>query len=168
VLSSFHDDLLKGSQIKDLIRVLLQKSGYFVSPYGYESTLSEIRNRLSIKGTKNSRAVRRIRSSPDLLVYDEEKKDLMLVEVKMRSAPSETSIRYMEGIADYQEFWDDSILVLVIPCGDVIYAQRVSELQLKQQYNALADFEKFENIFHKAKTDDISHFGAKALEIMGK
>lgn len=167
-MSSFHDDLLKGAQIKDLIKILLQKSGYSVSPYGYESTFSEVRNKLGVKGTKNSRTVRRIRSSPDLLVYDEERKDLMLVEVKMRSAPKETSIKYMKRVADYKEFWDDSILVVIVPCGNVMYAQRVSELEVKQTYNAITDFEKFEEVFRKVKAEDLSHFISKALKIMEK
>jgi len=50
-LSSFHDDLLEGASTKDLIKVLLQKSGYSVTPYGYESTLSEIKNKLGARGT---------------------------------------------------------------------------------------------------------------------
>jgi len=167
-LSSFHDDLLKGSQIKDLIKVLLQKSGYSVFPYGYESTFSEIRNKLSEKGTKNSRTVRRIRSSPDLLVYDKEKKDLMLVEVKMRGAPKVTSIKFLKRITDYKEFWSDSVLVIIVPCGDIMYAQRVSELEVKQTYNALADFDKFGEIFTRVKAEDISHYKEKALQIMEK
>jgi len=168
LLSSFHDDLLKGSQIKDLIKVLLQKSGYSVFPYGYESTLSEIRNKLAEKDTKNSRTVRRIRSSPDLLVHDQKKKDLMLVEVKMRSAPRETSIRYLKRIADYKEFWNDSILVVLVPCGDVMYAQKISELEVKQTYNAISDFERFEDVFTRVKTEDISHYRESALKIMEK
>lgn len=167
-MSSFHDDLLKGSQIKDLVKVLLQKSGYSVFPYGYESTLSEIRNKLAAKGTRNSKTVRRIRSSPDLLVYDKERKDLMLVEVKMRSAPKETSIRYLKRIADYKEFWEDSILVIVVPCGDSMYAQKVGELEVKQTYNATTDFSRFEEVFPKVKAEDLSHFKEKALQIIGR
>jgi len=168
MLSKFHDDLLKGSQIKDLIKVLLQKSGYSVFPYGYESTLSEIRNKLAEKDTKNSRTVRRIRSSPDLLIYDQQKKDLMLVEVKMRSAPRETSITYLKRISDYKEFWNDSILVVLVPCGDVMYAQKISELEVKQTYNAISDFERFEDVFTRVKTEDISHYRENALKIMKK
>lgn len=168
MLSRFHDDLLKGSQIKDLIKVLLQKSGYSVFPYGYESTLSEIRNKLAEKDTKNSRTVRRIRSSPDLLIYDQQKKDLMLVEVKMRSAPRETSIKYLKRISDYKEFWNDSILVVLVPCGDVMYAQKISELEVKQTYNAISDFERFEDVFTRVKTEDISHYRENALKIMEK
>jgi hypothetical protein len=167
-LSKFHDDLLRGSQIKDLIKVLLQKSGYSVFPYGYESTFSEIRSKLAEKGTKNSRTVRRIRSSPDLLVYDQKKKDLMLVEVKMRGAPRETSIKYLKRIIDYKEFWNDSILVVTVPCGDVMYAQRISELEVKPTYNAITDFEKIEEVLTKVKVEGISHYREKALQIMEK
>jgi hypothetical protein len=168
VLSSFHDDLLKGSQIKDLIKVLLQKSGYSVFPYGYESTLSEVRNKLAEKGTKNSRTVRRIRSSPDLLVFDKERKNLMLVEVKMRRAPRETSIKFLKRVADYKEFWNDTILVIIVPCGDVMYAQEVSELEVKGTYNATTDFEKFQDVFTRVKSEDISHYVDKALQIIGE
>ena len=46
---------------------MLEKSGYLVLPYGYESTLSGLKRRLKKRGTKKSRTVRRIRYSPDLL-----------------------------------------------------------------------------------------------------
>jgi len=169
ILNGFYDNVLEGNQAKELIKVLLEKSGYLVLPYGYENTLSGLISKLGVRDTKKSRTVRRIKSSPDLLVYDEKKKDLMLVEVKMRKAPEETRI-FLEPqrIVNYKEFWNDSILVIVIPCGDEFYAQRVCELEIKEEYNALLDFEKFQNIFTEVKDDDISHFKAKALQIMRK
>ena len=69
----FIDALLKGNIFKDIVKLLLEKSGYAVYPYGYESTFSTIKASLT-KGTKNSRTVRRIRSSPDLLVFDEQRR----------------------------------------------------------------------------------------------
>lgn len=168
-MSGFFDNVLEGNQIKELVRVLLEKSGYLVLPYGYENTLSGLISKLGVRDTKKSRTVRRIKSSPDLLVYDENRKDLMLVEVKMRKAPEETKILlYSHRIANYKEFWNDSILVIVIPCGDVFYAQRVGELEVKEEYNALLDFEKFQSIFTEVKDEDISHFKIKALQIMRK
>jgi len=166
-LSKFYHDMLKGNQIKELIKVLLEQSGYLVLPYGYESTLSDMKKKLRDKGARNSRTVRRIRTSPDLLVYDEEKKDAMLVEIKMRGAPEETNVTYLRT-ANYKEFWNDSILILVVPSGNVFYAQKVSELEIKQIYNARTDFEKFEDIFTRVKAEDVSHFKAKALQIIGK
>jgi len=168
-LSEFYDNVLAGNQIKEVVKVLLEKSGYLVLPYGYESTLSGLRRRLGEKGTKKSRTVRRIRASPDLLVYDEQRKDLMLVEVKMRKAYKETKILlYARMMANYKEFWNDSIITVVVPCGNILYAQNVSELEIKEEYNAELDFERFENIFKRVKTEDISHFKTEALRIMKK
>jgi hypothetical protein len=168
-LSKFHDDLIEGGAIKELIKVLLEKSGYTVYPYGYESTFSDVRRKLTEKETKNSRTVRRIRSSPDFLVYDEIKKDLMLVEVKMRRAPKENKILiYGEKIAGYKEFWNDSILVIVVPCSKVFYAQGVSELEVRQEYDATTDFQRLEDIFTRVKEEDVVHFREKALKSLEK
>lgn len=166
-MSKFYDDVLMGSQVKELVKVLLEKSGYSVFPYGYESSLSDIKNKLRAKGTKNSRTVRMIRSTPDLLVYDKERKDIMFVEVKMRSAPKASRIKYLK-IGWYQEFWKDSILIIVIPCGKVFYTQKILELENKQSYDATTDFKEINEIFTKVQIEDISHFKAKALKIMKK
>ena len=64
----FYDRVLAGNQIKEVVKILLEKSGYSVLPYGYESTLSGLISKLGVKYTKKSRTVRRIKSSPDLLV----------------------------------------------------------------------------------------------------
>lgn len=53
MLSKFYDDMFKGNQIKELVKVLLEKSGYLVFPYGYESTLSDVKKKLNVKGAKN-------------------------------------------------------------------------------------------------------------------
>jgi hypothetical protein len=163
----FYDNVLEGNQIKEVVKVLLEKSGYLVLPYGYESMLSGLRRRLSEKGTKKSRTVRRIRASPDLLVYDDKRKDLMLVEVKMRKAKKETKILiYAKLTSNYKEFWNDSILVVVVPCGNIFYAQGLGELEVKEEYDATLDFEKFEDVFARVKKEDVSHFKTKALQIM--
>jgi len=166
-LNKFYDDMFKGNQVKELIKVLLEKSGYLVLPYGYESTLSDTKKKLRDKGAKNSRTARRIRTSPDLLVYDGNRKDVMLVEVKMRRTPKKTSIKYLR-ITNYKEFWNDSILIVVIPKGNVFYAQKIDELEIKEEYDANTDFEKIEDVFTRIQAQDISHFKDQALRIMGK
>jgi len=161
--SSFYDDMLKGNVYKEIVKVMLQKSGYTVYPYGYESTLSDVKSKLT-KNTRNSRTVRRIRSSPDLLVYDEQKNDLILVEVKMRAyLPPRIKPRLIEN---YKEFWNDSILVLVVPEGNVFYAQKISELETRQVYYRLEDFEEFQGVFTRVQTEDISHYKDVALQNM--
>lgn len=163
--SKFYDDMLKGNIYKDMVKLLLEKSGYTVYPYGYESTFSHVKSRLT-RNTRNSRTVRRIRSSPDLLIYDEQRNDLMLVEVKMRTkVPPRIKPRQIEN---YKEFWNDSILVVAVPKGNVFYAQKISELETRQEYYRIADFEKFQDIFERVSTEDFSHFKDKALQNMEK
>ena len=162
----FYDDMFKGGTTKELVKVLLEKSGYDVYLYGYERTLTELKNKLRARCTKKSRTVRRIRSSPDFLVYDEKRKDLMLVEVKMRKAPIETKVLIdAPKVAIYKEFWNDTILVVVIPCGNVLYAQKVNELETKGMYNATTDFEKFEDVFTRVTAEDLLHYRTKAKEL---
>jgi hypothetical protein len=163
--STFYDDMLKGNAYKDIVKVMLQKSGYVVYSYGYESTFSDVKSKLT-KDTRNSKTVRRIRSSPDLLVYDEQKNDLMLVEVKMRAySPPRIKSRLIEN---YKEFWNDSILVVVVPEGNVFYAQKIGELETRPDYYRIADFEKFQDIFTRVRDEDISHFKETALQNMKK
>lgn len=169
VLNAFYDRVLRGNLTKELVKVLLEKAGYHVVPYGYESTLSDVKKRLAVEGTKKSKTVRKLRSSPDLLVYDERVKDVMFAEVKMRNIQDETEVRmYEEKIAPYREFWDECILILVVPCGNVFYAQKVSELEKKKVYDMSEDFRKIEDIFTRVSAEDVLHFREIALQIMRK
>ena len=155
--------MLKGNAYKDMIKVMLQKSGYVVYPYGYESTFSDVKSKLT-KESRNSKTVRRIRASPDLLVYDDQKNDLMLVEVKMRgNCPPAIRPRMIRNI---KEFWNDSILALVVPDGNVFYAQKISDLETKPVYYRLSDFEKFQDIFTRVRDEDFSHYKDMALQNM--
>ncbi|MGD0071693.1 MAG: hypothetical protein ABSB71_09070 [Candidatus Bathyarchaeia archaeon] len=159
----FYDDMLKGNTYKNLITVMLQKSGYTVYPYGYESNFSDVKSKFT-KESRNFKTVRRIRSSPDLLVYDDQKNDLMLVEVKMRgNAPPKIKPNLIKNI---KEFWNDSILVVVVPEGNVFYAQRISELEIEQVYYQLSNFEKFQDIFTRVSEQDILHYKDIALQNM--
>lgn len=163
--NEFYDSVLKGNVYKDMVKLLLEKSGYTVYPYGYESTFSNVKSKLP-KYAKNSRTVRRIRSSPDLLVHDEQKNDLMLIEVKMRTRiPPKVKPRQIEN---YKEFWNDSILVLVVPEGNAFYAQKISELETRETYYRLEDFEEFQDIFTRVKTEDILHYKEQVLQNVTK
>jgi Holliday junction resolvase len=171
VLRKYYDNLLDGNQVKDLVKVLLENAGYKVYPYGYESTFSDIKNKLREKGSGDSKTAHRIRCSPDLLVYDGKTKDVMLVEVKMRRQRNEKYVSIYKGaklkrIANYIEFWNDSILILVIPLGNVFYAQKMSELTPKDWYDITTDFEKIEDVFTRIEAKDMRYFQARAYRIM--
>jgi hypothetical protein len=167
--SKYHDDLFEGATIKELVKIMLEKSGYIVYLYGYEGPLADVKKKIADKETKNSSTVRRIKSCPDLLVYNGTEKDLFLVEVKMRRAPKETRVLIYKKLIDrYKEFWNDSILVVVVPCGKVFYAQRMSEMKPKEEYNAATEFLRIEEIFYRINEKDLAHFREKALWIMEK
>lgn len=84
-MSKIDYDFLKGGIIKEVVKSLLQRSGYEVYPYGYETTFSVLKNKLAEEGVRTSPSVRRMKSTPDLVVFDKKRKNLMFVEVKMRT-----------------------------------------------------------------------------------
>jgi hypothetical protein len=170
-LKDFFEGMHEGNVITDLIRGLLQKSGYSVYLNGYEERFSEIKEYLNDNTVRNSRTVRMIRSSPDLIVYDKRKRDVMLVEVKMRRASNECAVLLhddLEKIACYKEFWNDAILVITIPSGQVFYAQKFNELEIKRKYNAETDFHRFEDFFVDVNKDDLAECKEKAKQAMIK
>lgn len=137
-MSKIDYDFLKGGIIKEVVKSLLQRYGYEVYPYGYETTFSVLKKRLREEGVRTSPSVRRMKSTPDLAVFDQKRKNLMFVEVKMRtSLPVAINSNVIQG---YKDFWNDCILVLVVPDENVFYAQRISDLQTKEKYDPVIDF----------------------------
>lgn len=80
--------------------------------------------------------------------------------------------RYTKKISSNEskiiEFWNDSILILVVPSSNVFYAQKMGELEPKDQYNVTTDFERIEEIFARIEAKNIGYFQAKVYRIMEK
>jgi hypothetical protein len=163
------DNYLKGALGRDIVRSLLESSGYTVCSYGYEETLLDAKSKYTYK-KYSSMTGRRLTHSPDLLVYDD-KDVMMLVEVKTRGKPKraragEVWIRSNE-LASLKNFWSDSILAVVVQEGDVFYAQRMSELEiLPSGKYPLTAFQKFQDIFTRITSETISHYKDIALQIL--
>jgi Holliday junction resolvase len=160
------DNFLKGSLGIEIVKAMLEKSGYTVCHYGYEYTMLDALSKRTFKKSSSTTG-RRIRSSPDLLVYDD-KEVIMLVEVKTRTTSRWTrsgKVRInSDELEHLKDFWNDSILAIVIPEG--IYAQRISELEIQQDgYQRLSDFKEFKDVFNRVKSEDISHYEEIATEI---
>lgn len=118
-----------GNFAKELVKGLLEESGYRVFPYGYESFLSDIKYELHRKKLAQTDSVKRLRSHPDLVVYDDRINEVTFVEVKFRNIDSLDSIGLnARSILWYQRYWNDSVLVVVVPIGEFFYAQDVSKL----------------------------------------
>jgi Holliday junction resolvase len=156
------DNYLKGYFGKDLVKSMLERSGYTVCHYGYEDTLLDVMSKRTSK-TSNSNTGRRIRKSPDLLVYDDQ--NIMLAEIKTRLKlppminPSEIEI--------LKEFWNDAILVVIVPDENIFYAQKIAELETpKGYYLSLSDFKKLQDIFKRVSDEHISHYKGITLPIL--
>jgi hypothetical protein len=139
----FHDDLMFGYFFKDIVVLLLDKCGYEVYPYGYESFFPNLKSKLSNISQPESDSAERIRSTPDLLVINPNGQNVDLVEVKARTASGIWDIHEIER---YRKFWPESILVIVNPSGNYFYAQHISKLDVKSFY-VPQDFRPFEEIF---------------------
>ena len=93
----------------------------------------------------------------------------MLAEVKMRTPQTEKKVWIGEHLmAMYQQFWDDSILVVVIPKGENFYAQEIKNLTPKRDYDLTEEFQKFEEIFNRVKEIDLIHFKRKAIQTISE
>ena len=161
-LTDFHDLLLKGNIFKEIVKTLFEKSGYLVISYGYENQLSSIKSELS--KTNNSLTALKIRSSPDLLIYDSQNREVKLVEVKMCSY--ETPRLSRNQFEAYRKFWEDAILLFVVPFKNVFYAQEIYNLGFKAQYDPLTDFRKVQEIFPRLKDEDLKNYGTIACNLI--
>lgn len=169
-IPDFYDNLLDGYYFKEIVRTVLDISGYMVFPYGFESAFSYIKIQLHKGDTRDTPVARTIRSSPDLLVYDQDEKDIKLVEVKSRNWDVETDVT-IQKIGWYKKYWKGSILTVIIPHSHWFYAQYVDKLKAKgpyKGYNLNDEFEKFESIFPKVHTDTLYRFKATIAEKMGR
>ncbi len=169
-MSAIDYDFLKGGIAKEVVKSLLQRYGYEVYPYGYETTLSVLKNKLAEKDVRTSPSIRRMKSAPDMVVFDKKRKDLIFVEVKMRTRLP--AIIKSHVIQRYKDFWNDCVLVLVVPDGNVFYAQRVSDLRTKEEYPAtdfteirefFPDIDEYELLNYRNETRDLL-FGLKRMK----
>lgn len=153
----FYNESLKGNLMKEIVCSMLKEAGYQVFPYGYEMTFTGLTEKLRYIPKERSETVRRIRASPDLLVYRPKKTvgngysevdDLMLVEVKMRSTHKNEKIRIdSELIKDYKQYWRDSILVVVVPDFEIFYAQQMQKLSETRNTHLIGEFKRIQYVF---------------------
>lgn len=168
-IPDFYDKLLDGYFFKEIVRTILDISGYMVFPYGFESAFSYIKIQLHKGEIKDSLTAKKIRSSPDLLVYDESKKEINLVEVKSRNWDCETDVD-IEKLNWFKKYWEGSILAVIIPHGHWFYAQYIDDLEVKEHkgYNLKDEFKIFEDIFTRVQTDTLYRFKTNVAEKMGR
>ncbi len=163
-MDSFSYKLFKGNVFKELVKTLFEDFGYKTAPYGYENQFSTmIKTELS---QNNSETARRIRSSPDLVVYDQDTKDINLVEVKM-SANEYITINKIE---DYREFWDDAIMVAIINDEkDLFYAEKIRDIRTlshRKYHTSKDDFRRIQDLFPKIKSEGLDLYRKLAVKML--
>ena len=81
---------------------------------------------------------------PDLLVINNNKDMVNLVEAKFTGFLNTTSyIQSKTRIDSYNKYWNDSIIVVIVPAGEYVYAQHISKLKMPRKF-----YKKFENFVY--------------------
>lgn len=132
----FYRNSLRGFNAKVLLEHLFKEAGYETYPFGYESLFSRITAGIHRDGEQTD-TLKRIRSMPDLLVVNNKKKRVHLVEAKFTGFTK--VFKYVQSKAKidrYHKYWNDSIIVVIVPAKEYIYAQYISKLKLpRKPYN---------------------------------
>ena len=129
--TEFKLNLLKGRLAQAIIETIFQEFGYEVYPYGYESYLTNIINSMR-KGNANI-PIRKLRATPDLIVYDKELNEGYFLEVKATNTPDETKFWISKSkLQNYRTYWPEAILVIYcIPSANV-YCRQVMDIPIEQ------------------------------------
>jgi hypothetical protein len=143
----FTRDLLVGGFFKNLAATILYNAGYEVYPFGYESFLAGLKRPLYELNLSNTTTAERIRSTPDLVVLDREKKLLFIIEVKFRGRLWDNQYADIY-VNSYKKYWSESVLLLICPRAKFFYAQYVKNLNRSDnKFPVAEDFLPIEDIF---------------------
>jgi hypothetical protein len=161
----FRSNLIKGQIAKELVKGLLEHSGYHVYAFGYESSISQLRYDVLNKGrVPNTESNKRIRSMPDLIVHDKEEHKTSFVEVKFSTTHSPEHVRLStKGLSWTKTYWNDCILVVVIPAAHNFYARKINEVNIFgeykfNRYNLSKEFYKIEEEFQRILPESIHKY----------
>jgi hypothetical protein len=172
---TFSERLLQGNFIKEVVRRIFEESDYLVFPFGYESFLTQIKHIIQEKKfvATSQGVIQRVSTSPDLVVYDQEK-DIKLVEVKSKNwdpGSLESIVPIDFSLDTLKREWKNAILILVVPFGHWFYAQEVEKINsYKDNLGVgikLSEFELFENIFSKITADILYSYKKIAAKVFG-
>ena len=129
--TEFNINLLKGRLSQTIIETIFQEFGYEVYTYGYESYLPNLVK--SMRKGKANLPVKKLRATPDLIIYNRESNEGFLVEVKATNTPDETEYWFPEyKLQNYITFWPEAILVVYCIPSMNIYCCKVTDINVAQ------------------------------------
>jgi hypothetical protein len=167
---AFSQSLVIGAAAKEILRALLEASGYRVYPFGYESSLSTLKMHVFESHLPDSNAVQRVRSMPDYVVSSE--KGLKLVEVKFRRKSEHESKAgvYLKNsdLNRYRQYWEESVIALISPHGERFFYQSVRELIPGPLETKWFDYSSFQPLpdLYPSTSDKLKAFGV-AVDKLG-
>jgi len=148
--------------------VILEESGYEVYPYGYESFLTPLKIKFEKDEIRSTRTARKIRSTPDLLVYDGESETVELLEVKSTRWDRTDGV-LINALPRYKKHWNESTLTMILPAGHFFYAQSVSDLESKtEDFDMNKEFMWFEELFTKVKLKTLCSYKKQIIDFWGR
>lgn len=156
-MSNFEEE--KKNFGEEVVKHLLEKTGWTVFKIGYEITCPNIYS--IIDNWKQPKPeMERLRSTPDLFVVrkTQNKKDApFLVEVKFRSLYQNTV--KIDNVKRYQKYWPEMLLVLVTNKYPYLLAKKIVELYAtKNSVYSLSDFHSLVPFFHHLGGERIALF----------
>ena len=167
---AFSQSLIIGAAAKEILRGLLEASGYKVYPFGYESSLSTLKMTITENSIPESSAVRRVRSMPDYVVTSES--GLHLLEVKFRKRLDQQGhpgvLMKNDDLNKYQQYWSESVIALISPYGQRFFCQDVRELlpgRMDTKWFGYDSFRPLSNMYPRTE-DKLKSFGV-AVDKLG-
>ncbi len=161
--NKFAIDYLKGSIGQAVIATYLREFKYEIYPYGYENNYANITR--FIKRDYSNATFSKLRSMPDLLVFDRDNEEVFLLQIKVTSQKDES--RYWikkEHLYSYKKYWPEALLIIYyIPTAN-IYCRRIGDIKNYNEmtlsnsseagyYLKTTDFSNLPDIFQLIKLD---------------
>ena len=174
-MAAFIKSQLKGFNAKLITESIFRDSSYETYPFGYESSFSRLLSAMDYKNP--SETFLQLRSMPDLLVIDKDKKEVFLIECKYRNIPKLESLRLSKpSIEKYKKYWKGCILVVIVPLGELLYAQSIDNLDIENKktygeniyFDLNKEFKPFVDIFPKVDRNIINKYKTFIKTISGK
>ena len=126
--NNFALSLLKGRIGQSVVETYLIESGYEVYPYGYENYFANITR--FVKKDQSDITTTKIRSAPDLLVYDRKNNERFLLQIKTTGVKDESAYWIKKDDLDnYIKYWAEAILVVYSIRTGKIYCLKIADIK---------------------------------------
>ncbi len=128
--NGFALNLLKGSIGQAIVKTFLLEFGYDVYPYGYENNYANITRYL--RKDCSDTTTTKIRAMPDLIAFDRDRSQCLLLQVKATTATDES--RYWirkDDLDTYIESWPEALLLVYCIRTTNIYCHRIADFKDK-------------------------------------